>query len=65
MKWEIAKELAVKAAPVVIGVLLGIGGTKAVDATRSESTKAVPVVCACECKTTKPDPIKVEFVRPK
>ena len=59
MNWDIAKSLAIKVAPVVLGVVLGIGGTKAVET----KPTAQPVTVECKCVTPKPDPIKVEFIR--
>ena len=61
MNWELARNIAIKAAPVVLGVVLGIGGTKAVDTKPVATAKPVEVTCKCSCP--KPDPIKVEFIR--
>lgn len=71
MKWELAKSLAIKAAPVVLGVLLGVGGTKAVSppANSFQADQPIKVILAeplkCEPKVIieKPDPINVEFIR--
>lgn len=59
MNWALVRTVAIKAAPVVLGVLLGVGGTKAVE------TKTVPqaVKVECKCITPKPDPIKVELIK--
>lgn len=59
MNWALARTVAVKAAPVVLGVLLGVGGTKAVET----KPTAQAVTVECKCVTPKPDPIKVEFIR--
>jgi hypothetical protein len=61
MRWELAKTVAIKAAPVVLGVLLGIGGTKAV--APSAPVASAPLQVECKCNCPKPDPIKVEFIR--
>ena len=58
MKWEIAKTVAIKAAPVVIGMLLGVGGTKAMQAAPTEQ-KATVVECKCNCNHP---PIKGELI---
>lgn len=59
MNWALARSLAIKAAPLVLGVVLGVGGTKAVD----PKPEAKPVEVTCKCDCPKPDPIKVEFIR--
>lgn len=56
MKWEIAKTVAIKAAPVVIGMLLGVGGTKAME---TAHTAATVVECKCNCNHP---PIKGELI---
>ena len=63
MKWEIAKTVAIKAAPVVLGMLLGVGGTKAMQTTTE--AKATIVECTPKVVIQKPDPIKVELICPK
>lgn len=59
MNWPLIRSIAIKAAPVVLGVVLGVGGTKAVE------TKTVPqpVQVECKCVVPKPDPIKVELIK--
>ncbi len=59
MNWPLIRSIAIKYAPLVIGVALGVGGTKAVE------TKTVPqaVKVECKCVVPKPDPIKVELIK--
>ncbi len=67
MNWPLIRSLAIKAAPVVLGVVLGVGGTKAVD-TKPQTVKLVlsePIKVDCPQKVIiqKPDPLKVEFIK--
>ena len=59
MNWALVRTVAIKAAPVVLGVLLGVGGTKAVETKPTAQSMTVE----CKCVTPKPDPIKVEFIK--
>ena len=61
MKWEIAKTFAIKAAPVLLGVLLGAGGATAVSKPSAEP-RCPKVDVTCLCKAL---PIKAELVFPK
>ena len=65
MSWEIAKRLAIKAAPVVLGVVLGIGGTKAVEPKTALDTSKLEVIFKPNIIIQKPDPIKAELLCPK
>ena len=62
MKFDTLKLVAGKVIPVVpvlIGALLGIGGTKAMDSMAPTAQTLIEV----KCVVPKPDPIKVEFIR--
>ena len=46
--------------PVLIGALLGVGGTKAMD---NMATPAAKTLVEVTCIVPKPDPIKVQFIK--
>lgn len=58
-KLELAKTFAIKAAPVLLGVLLGAGGATAVT---PKATQANPVTVICKCDHP---PLKAELIFPK
>ena len=62
MTLELLKTVAVRLAPVVLGAIIGVGGTKAIE-TKTTRPEVVCQKVEVICKVQKPDPIKVEFVK--
>ena len=64
MKMELFKIAAVRLAPIVLGAIIGVGGTKAMET----KTDCPQVMCQkalveVKCIVPKPDPIKVQIIK--
>ena len=64
MNLELFKVAAVRLAPIVLGAIIGVGGTKAMET----KTDCPMVMCQkalfeVTCIVPKPDPIKVQFLK--
>ena len=62
MNLELFKTAAVRLAPIVIGALIGVGGTKAME-TKTPCPEVVHPVIEVTCIVPKPDPIKVQIIK--
>ena len=64
MNLELFKVAAVRLAPIVIGAIIGVGGTKAMET----KTSCPEVICQkvlfeVKCDVPIPPPIKVQFLK--
>ena len=64
MNLEIFKTVAVRLAPIVLGAIIGVGGTKAME-TKTACPQVIceKVLVQLTCNVPKPDPIKVQFLK--
>ena len=64
MNLELFKIAAGRLAPIVLGAIIGVGGTKAME-TKTSYPEVIPqkVLVEVKCIVPKPDPIKVQIIK--
>ena len=62
MNLELFKTAAVRLAPIVLGAIIGVGGTKAME-TKTSCPEVICQKVEVKCLVPKPDPIKVQFLK--